>query len=99
MLLINCPYCGERPEIEFRNGGEAHIARPPVTASEEEWAAFLFLRDNPKGSLRERWFHSHGCQTWFNAVRDTFTDTLHATYKVGEAKPALPQAATPEVKA
>src|SRR5215217_3661181 len=29
MLLIPCPYCGEdRPEIEFRNGGEAHIARP-----------------------------------------------------------------------
>ena len=29
MLLIPCPYCGEeRPEIEFRNGGEAHVARP-----------------------------------------------------------------------
>ena len=29
MLLIACPYCGmERPEIEFRYGGEAHIARP-----------------------------------------------------------------------
>ena len=29
MLLIACPYCGiERPEIEFRYGGEAHVARP-----------------------------------------------------------------------
>ena len=28
MLLITCPYCGPRPEIEFRCGGEAHIARP-----------------------------------------------------------------------
>ena len=28
MLLITCPYCGERPELEFRNMGEAHIARP-----------------------------------------------------------------------
>ena len=28
MLLIPCPYCGERPEIEFAYGGEAHIARP-----------------------------------------------------------------------
>ena len=29
MLLIPCPYCGmDRPEIEFRYGGEAHIARP-----------------------------------------------------------------------
>ncbi|TIS01342.1 MAG: sarcosine oxidase subunit delta, partial [Mesorhizobium sp.] len=29
MLLIRCPYCEEeRPELEFRNAGEAHIARP-----------------------------------------------------------------------
>ena len=28
MLLIHCPYCEEeRPELEFRNAGEAHIAR------------------------------------------------------------------------
>ena len=31
MLLIPCPYCGTaRPEIEFRHGGEAHVARPPI---------------------------------------------------------------------
>ena len=28
MLLIPCPWCGARPENEFRYGGEAHIARP-----------------------------------------------------------------------
>ena len=28
MLLIPCPWCGERDETEFRCGGEAHIARP-----------------------------------------------------------------------
>jgi sarcosine oxidase, subunit delta len=89
MLLITCPYCGPRPEIEFRNGGAAHIARPPVTASDEEWAEFLFLRDNPKGAYRERWFHSHGCQTWFNGIRDSHTDAMGATYKVGEAKPEI----------
>jgi len=27
MLLIECPYCGERPEPEFVYGGQAHIAR------------------------------------------------------------------------
>ena len=32
MLLIRCPYCGERPEIEFRYGGEAHIARAGTPA-------------------------------------------------------------------
>ena len=33
MLLIPCPYCGERPEIEFSYGGKAHIARPQNPAS------------------------------------------------------------------
>ena len=28
MLLIPCPYCGEREESEFHQGGEAHIERP-----------------------------------------------------------------------
>ena len=28
MLLINCPYCGEREQEEFSCGGEAHIERP-----------------------------------------------------------------------
>jgi sarcosine oxidase, subunit delta len=91
MLIIPCPYCGDRPEIEFRQGGEAHIARPPVTATDEEWAAFLFLRENPKGAMRERWFHSHGCQRWFNVVRDTVSDTIFASYEVGAPKPPLPE--------
>ena len=35
MLLIHCPYCEEeRPELEFRNAGEAHIARSPSIAEE-----------------------------------------------------------------
>ncbi|NNM62319.1 MAG: sarcosine oxidase subunit delta, partial [Steroidobacteraceae bacterium] len=28
MLLIPCPYCGKRPEIEFTYGGQAHLVRP-----------------------------------------------------------------------
>ncbi|MBE7204270.1 MAG: sarcosine oxidase subunit delta, partial [Parafilimonas terrae] len=24
MLLIPCPYCGDRPELEFRYAGHAH---------------------------------------------------------------------------
>ena len=54
MLLIDCPYCGmARPEIEFRYGGEAHIARAadPSALSDEELANFLYFRSNPKGVL------------------------------------------------
>lgn len=86
MLLIACPYCGERPELEFAHGGQAHIARPsnPSTTDTQEWTQFLYMRDNTKGLYAERWRHSHGCGKFFNAVRDTTTDHFVATYKVGE---------------
>ena len=86
MLLIACPYCGERPELEFAHGGQAHIARPskPADVSVEDWTKFLYMRDNSKGVYAERWRHSHGCGKFFNAVRDTTTDHFITTYKVGE---------------
>jgi sarcosine oxidase subunit delta len=95
MLLVTCPHCGPRPEIEFRGGGEAHIARPaePERLDDARWAEFLFLRSNPKGVHAERWLHAHGCQRWFNALRDTFSDRILATYKAGEPRPDVPATA------
>ena len=89
MLLINCPYCGPRPEIEFRYGGEAHIARPsdPFVLSDEQWTQYLYLRSNKKGVHAERWRHVHGCARFFNALRDTVTYKFTATYKLGDARP------------
>jgi sarcosine oxidase subunit delta len=92
MLLIACPYCGERPDIEFTYGGEAHIARPadPSATTDEEWAAFLYARTNPKGTLAERWRHAHGCGRFFNAIRDTVSDFFVTTYQAGEPRPDVP---------
>jgi sarcosine oxidase, subunit delta len=91
MLLIRCPYCGPRPEIEFAYGGEAHIARPqsPALLDDDQWAEFLFLRSNPKGVHCERWRHLHGCARFFNAIRDTLSDRFLVTYEIGKAKPDL----------
>lgn len=92
MLLIRCPICAmERPELEFRHAGEAHIARPaePMSASDAEWEAFLYLRENPKGVIAERWRHIHGCGLFFNALRDTVSDRFIATYRSGEPRPGL----------
>jgi sarcosine oxidase subunit delta len=89
MLLIHCPYCQEeRPELEFRNTGEAHIERPKDIAgiSDEEFEKFFFIRDNPKGVTYERWRHMHGCARFFNAVRDTVSDRFVTTYKAGEPR-------------
>ena len=89
MLLIPCPYCGERPEVEFAYGGEAHLARPadPSALSDEAWAAYLYFRKNPRGLHAERWRHVRGCGRFFNAIRDTTTDRFGATYRVGEQPP------------
>jgi sarcosine oxidase subunit delta len=92
MLLIHCPYCGERPEPEFAYGGQAHVARPanPAAASIEEWTSYLYQRANTRGVHAERWRHTRGCGRFFNALRDTTTDRFLATYRVGEMPPAPP---------
>jgi sarcosine oxidase subunit delta len=92
MLLIHCPYCRmNRPEIEFRHAGEAHLARArdPSKLSDEQWADFLYMRSNSKGLHVERWRHVHGCGRFFNAVRHTVTDEIMKTYKTGEPRPDL----------
>jgi sarcosine oxidase, subunit delta len=79
MLLIRCPWCGERDEVEFSYGGQAEVRYPaePAELADEEWAAFLFFRDNPKGPFVERWVHTHGCRRWFDVVRDTVSNEIH----------------------
>jgi heterotetrameric sarcosine oxidase delta subunit len=78
VLLIPCPWCGERDEIEFSYGGQGGVPYPadPAALSDEEWAGFLFVRDNPKGRFAERWVHTQGCRRWFELVRDTFTHEI-----------------------
>lgn len=96
MLLIHCPYCGEeRPELEFRNAGEAHLVRPwnMMEMSDGEFEGYFFIRANPKGAIYERWRHIHGCGRFFNAVRDTVSDRFLTTYRAGEPKPSLKEAA------
>jgi sarcosine oxidase subunit delta len=92
MLLIHCPVCAmDRPELEFRHAGQAHLVRPadPATADDAAWADFLYMRDNPKGILAERWRHTHGCGRFFNALRHTVTDRILATYPAGTPRPDI----------
>jgi sarcosine oxidase subunit delta len=85
MLLIKCPYCGERDESEFSCGGEGGISRPlhPDELSDEQWADYLFMRKNPRGPHAELWNHAQGCRRWFNVVRDT------VTYKIAATRPIV----------
>jgi sarcosine oxidase, subunit delta len=89
MLLVTCPWCGQRDQSEFAYGGEAHVARPLDNAamSDAQWGEYVFMRNNPKGVFAERWVHVSGCRRWFNAVRNTATDEFLGFYKPGEPRP------------
>lgn len=89
MLLIRCPYCGPRPELEFAARGEAHVARAAPDADGEAVAAALYVRSNTRGLIAERWRHVAGCGRFFNAVRHTVTDKFVVTYRVDEPRPDL----------
>ncbi|ATE64221.1 sarcosine oxidase subunit delta [Rhizorhabdus dicambivorans] len=91
MLVIECPFCGPRPEIEFRYAGEAHISRPldPASLDDAAWAAYLYERSNPAGHHAERWHHVHGCRRYFNALRHTVTNIFSGSYPAGTPRPPL----------
>ena len=84
MLLIPCPWCGERAETEFSYGGEAGISRPldPYALSDAQWADYLFMRKNPRGPHNELWNHSQGCRRWFGVARDTVSYKIAFSYEL-----------------
>jgi heterotetrameric sarcosine oxidase delta subunit len=77
-VVIPCPWCGEREDIEFTYGGAAQLTYPTDSENTDDasWAHYLFYRPNPKGEMTERWVHSAGCRRWFNLVRDTATHNI-----------------------
>ena len=78
MLLIPCPWCGPRPENEFRHGGEAHIARPadPAARRRRRMGRLPLRRGQPEGRARR----ALAARAWLRAVlqcvRDTVTDRI-----------------------
>jgi sarcosine oxidase subunit delta len=59
----------------------------PERCSDQQWAEYLFYRDNPKGLLRERWVHSYGCRQWFVVTRDTVTHDIVEVSPMGTVRP------------
>ena len=77
MLLIPCPWCGERAQTEFSYEGDATVSRPdPATASDEQWLDHIYLRDNPMGLHEELWHHVAGCRRFFKVRRNTVTHEI-----------------------
>ena len=84
MLLIPCPWCGPRNQIEFTYGGDATVQRPANDAPVAEWFAYVYLRDNPLGPHDELWLHSAGCRSWFKVRRNTRTHDILACARIDD---------------
>ena len=54
MLLIPCPYCGERDSQEFVYRGDASPRRPE---GEDGFYDYVYLRDNVIGEMAEQEDH------------------------------------------
>jgi sarcosine oxidase subunit delta len=78
-FLLACPECGERSAYEFRFGGEVK-SRPQQGDNEEAWFQYIYTKTNEAGEQEEWWFHRNGCRKWFQALRDTRTNTVMATW-------------------
>ena len=78
MLLIACPHCGPRGDMEFayerrRWTRSCRSMRRPRRRRE-----YLYQRGNPAGFHDERWRHTHGCRAWLRLARDTATHEIAA---------------------
>ena len=78
-MRIRCPHCGERDNGEFSYLGDAAPRRPDgLEASAAAMHDYVYLRDNPAGTIRELWYHAAGCRSWLVVTRDTRTHAIEA---------------------
>lgn len=84
MLLIPCPNCGPRAEVEFAYGGPL---RPlPAMEGGADASAHQLALHRGAGQfelLRELWFHASGCEHWITVTRDILTHRVTAA-AIGE---------------
>ena len=82
MKIMNCPLNGPRNISEFVWGGEVKVM-PDATASDRDWAGYVFIENNKAGIVREWWCHVP-TSYWFIAERNTVTDEIIRTFAAGE---------------
>jgi methylglutamate dehydrogenase subunit B len=83
MLLIPCPFCGPRDQIEFTYIEEAARRRPAPGAAIPAFHDYVFRRLNPRGRNRELWQHQAGCRRMVVVERDTLTHAISGVWLAG----------------
>ena len=84
MKILHCPLNGPRNISEFVCLGEAK-ALPRPDAGPAQWADFVFMERNLAGRVREWWLHA-ATNYVFLVDRDTRTDEILATYRIGDPR-------------
>ena len=79
MKILECPVNGPRPLQEFHFGGEVRSMPDASTATDEQWADYVFHRSGQPAVKREWWYHI-ASGVWFIAERDNRTDEIQRTY-------------------
>ena len=86
MMLIDCPQCGPRAQLEFTYVRSIDSI-VPLDATPEDAMAKLYARDNPRGLSDELWRHTHGCHQFITIRRHTVSHVIAAVVPFGEALP------------
>ena len=89
-MLIPCPHCGPRDEVEFTYRGDASVVRPGQDAGIEAWDDYLHVRRNPRGWTVEWWLHSAGCRAVLKVRRHTMTNAIEGAALAGQPLEADP---------
>ena len=88
MLTLEGPCCSVKAEeTALTPGGEAHLTRFGPESSDDDFEAYLFMRENIKGVHFERWRHAYGCGKWFHAARHTVSMEVYGTYSAQTTEP------------
>jgi sarcosine oxidase subunit delta len=74
-----------RPKEEFTIRGAVPDDRPAwgTPIDDPQWFSAVYLRTNPRGRLREYWYHGAGCGRWLIVERDNLS---HAVHEVADAR-------------
>ena len=77
MLLIPCPYCGERDESEFSyGGGSRDYPSLGEDYSINDWFQSVYLPKLDQNTLCEYWYHNAGCEQRDDVKRNLFTHKI-----------------------
>ncbi len=86
MKIIACPINGPRPVSEFVYGGEVREMPDANTATDGQWADYVFNRNGAPGVKKEWWYHAPS-GTWLIIERDTLQDDIKRVYLPGREAP------------